>query len=357
MTVLGNRSITGIWTMWMFTVISFICVTLRLYTRICLVHNTGPDDYAYCLSWILLLLYTIFITIAAVHGFGRHIDELSIDDAVAAVYYEMVSQTFAVIGMAVAKISLGLFLLRIVVDFWQKVVLWFAIVSIAIISLSTDIIFWLQCIPSAAIYDPRVKGVCHLKVEGVAIALGSWCVVEDFFLAAFPWYFIWGLNMKRKEKLTLAGGLSLGVIAGICGIFRTISLGGFHTTDYPYATFDLIVWSGAEICLTLLCIGIPVMRPLYKVVMKRGSSRGYYGDSGFNNIEGGERLPSYQMNDYAGNKGDFDNEANVTSATRGNVSEERILGPEYEPNAIRATKEVTVTYSNRKPADDGSFES
>lgn len=34
----------------------------------------------------------------------------------------------------------------------------------------------------------------------------------DFVLAILPWHVVMGLNMKRKEKLTVAFGLSLGIL-------------------------------------------------------------------------------------------------------------------------------------------------
>lgn len=34
----------------------------------------------------------------------------------------------------------------------------------------------------------------------------------DFVLALLPWHVVMGLNMKRKEKLTVACGLSLGIL-------------------------------------------------------------------------------------------------------------------------------------------------
>lgn len=34
----------------------------------------------------------------------------------------------------------------------------------------------------------------------------------DFFLAVFPSFIVWNLNMKRKEKLTVAGGLGFGIV-------------------------------------------------------------------------------------------------------------------------------------------------
>lgn len=121
---------------------------------------------------VFLCIYTIFVTLAAVNGFGRHITELPVESSVKAVYYEMIGQTFAVLGMAFAKVSLSLFLLRIVVVPWHKAVLWFAIVSIMIISISVDVVFWVQCLPSESIYDKRVEGKCTVSVQEVSLTLG-----------------------------------------------------------------------------------------------------------------------------------------------------------------------------------------
>lgn len=40
----------------------------------------------------------------------------------------------------------------------------------------------------------------------------GWFVIADFAFAILPWFVVWGLNMKRKEKITVACGLSLGVL-------------------------------------------------------------------------------------------------------------------------------------------------
>lgn len=121
---------------------------------------------------MFLLLYTIFITIAGVHGFGQPITTLPIDSAVQAVYNEMIGQTFAVIGMAIAKLSLGLFLLRIVVKQWHRISIWISMVSLSIVSVVTAIIFWTQRLPSNSIYDPRVPGRSIINVTPFSILLG-----------------------------------------------------------------------------------------------------------------------------------------------------------------------------------------
>jgi hypothetical protein len=42
----------------------------------------------------------------------------------------------------------------------------------------------------------------------------AWSAAMDFVLAILPWHIVMGLNMKRKEKLTVAFGLSLGILYG-----------------------------------------------------------------------------------------------------------------------------------------------
>jgi hypothetical protein len=75
--------------------------------------------------------------------------------------------------MATAKVSLGLFLLRIVVVQWQRVAIWVASLSLLAVSVMTAIIFWIQCIPAQAIFDPRVKGRCIVQITPFAILLGG----------------------------------------------------------------------------------------------------------------------------------------------------------------------------------------
>ncbi|KAJ5380985.1 uncharacterized protein N7496_003413 [Penicillium cataractarum] len=154
------------------------------------------------------------------------------DMAVKAVYNEMIGQTFAVLGMAIAKISLGIFLLRIVVKQWHRTSIWISMVSLAIVSVMTAILFWIQKLPSESIYDPRVPGRLVVQVTPFSILLGSWCAAVDFYFALLPWIFIWKLNMKFKEKMSIAISLSLGFIACVCGIIRTIDLGGLSSSNY-----------------------------------------------------------------------------------------------------------------------------
>ncbi|OGE54280.1 hypothetical protein PENARI_c006G08473 [Penicillium arizonense] len=340
--MLAGKGIRAVAVMWAMTFISFILVPLRLYTRVYIIEALGVDDHVFNLAWVFLLLYTIFITIAGVHGFGQPISTLPIDSAVQAVYNEMIGQTFAVIGMAIAKLSLGLFLLRIVVKQWHRLSIWVSMVSLSIVSVMTAIIFWTQRVPSKSIYDPRVPGRSIINVTPFSILLGSWCAAVDFYFALLPWIFIWNLNMKFKEKMSIAISLSLGFIACVCGIIRTIDLGGLSSTNYTEDTVDLVIWSGVEMAVTLICVGIPTVRPLYRVIVHGSSVKS--SDSRYIKQDDSSHSSRFRMQNPTKRSTMFSvAQESITEAyiARNNQSDEEILMGQYGNNigGIRVREE------------------
>lgn len=247
--MMGGQATTILPIMWVLVGIVFVFMGLRMYTRTHVLDQLGMDDHVYNLSGVFLFLYTVFVQVAAEYGFGQDIAVLTADDAAKAIKWEMVGQTFAVLGMAIAKWSMGLFLLRIVMQRWHRVAIWSTMVSLLLVSLFTAVMFWIQCLPPAAIYDKRVKGKCIVRITPISILLGgkflylpfppkppkmegsnaarggigrvlttpcpwpsAWCIFADFFFATLPWVFIWSLNMSKREKVTIAGSMSFGLL-------------------------------------------------------------------------------------------------------------------------------------------------
>jgi hypothetical protein len=88
-------------------------------------------------------------------------------------------------------------------------------------------------------------------------------VILDLWYAAFPWFLLWNLNMPRKEKWLIAASMSLGVFAAAYGTKRAIELKKLGSPNYLRDVVGIIIWHAAELCTMLVCIGIPVCRPLY----------------------------------------------------------------------------------------------
>ncbi|KAG7110300.1 hypothetical protein HYQ44_011202 [Verticillium longisporum] len=252
--------------LWSMTFVVTLFLFLRLYTRIVCVAAYGTDDHFYAISWVLTLGYSIMGTVAAIHGYGR--DDLTAAEDVVATYYRMIAQTFSLLATGTSKASVGFFLLRLVVVRWQIISIWAIMSVMGILSILNTFLTWLACRPLPYAYDESLSGTCFNTVPpAVILAMGT--IAVDIYFAVLPWIFIFKLNLSRREKLTIAGSLSLGILAAAAGGIRVMNVKGVR--DVPVA---VIVWSQVETSLTLICVGIPVCRPLWsRVIGKWWQSR------------------------------------------------------------------------------------
>ena len=130
----------------------------------------------------------------------------------------------------------------------------------------------------------------------LSAVVGGISAAADFILAILPWFILWNLNMKRKDKNLIATSMSLGIFAGICGIIRTTTVERIFTgVDYSCAfplspqktskqsanifltdeTVGLILWSSTEATVTILTATIPTLRPLYKQIFLHQPGNSY----------------------------------------------------------------------------------
>jgi len=134
--------------------------------------------------------------LSANYGFGQNTFEIKdVEDVVRAVLLEVIGQTFAIIGMAVAKWSLGLFLLRLLNPnmIWHRMAIWAAMAGLMLTSISVVFIYWLQCTPPAYLWDRRIRGgFCQINSVPAAFTLSSMCV---------PAKEVGGATMRQSKAL------------------------------------------------------------------------------------------------------------------------------------------------------------
>jgi hypothetical protein len=122
--------------MWMLAALVFFFLMLRLYTRIVCLASYGVDDHVYLVAFIFLVIFTGFTTASGYYGFGQTMDEIGdLDMVVKATLYECIGQGFAIVGMAIAKASLGSFLLRLVTIKWHRIAIWCAMTLVMLASI------------------------------------------------------------------------------------------------------------------------------------------------------------------------------------------------------------------------------
>ncbi|KAJ4286562.1 hypothetical protein N0V88_007984 [Collariella sp. IMI 366227] len=199
--------------MWAMTTLSLCLLSLRIYTRVRIVRFVGVEDHLYFWTGVLLLGFAVSIQVAVHYGLGESFWKLTLDQSSDAIFWTYVANSFAITGNAVAKLSMGFFLLRVVQLRWQKAALWLLIFVTGATSIALTIMLWNQTTPVNASWDPlRVPAKWNIKIQPMSVGLGAWSSICDFFFAIFPWMFIWSLHMPRREKIMLASGMSLGVM-------------------------------------------------------------------------------------------------------------------------------------------------
>lgn len=207
---LGTQVTVAVWAM---TGLSLAMVGLRLYTRLRIVKFVGTEDYLFGLTGLFLLAFAATLHVSVHYGLGSSLWGLSLDNTSNAIFWSYVANTFAVTGNAMAKLSMGFFLLRVVQVRAQKAALWILIIVTAGTSIALAVMLWNQTTPRKASWDPlRTPGVWNIQIQPMSIGLGGWSSACDFFFSIFPWMFIWSLRMPRREKIMLASSMSLGVM-------------------------------------------------------------------------------------------------------------------------------------------------
>ena len=146
------------------------------------------------------------------------------------------SGSLAIAGAVWSKTSFGITLLRIVTDRRTKAAVWFVIISMNLAMSVSVLVNWIQCNPIPKGWDGRVPGTCWepriTAYYGVFAAgrcsailshihsirtadltrLPVYSGVMDIVLALLPWTLVWGLQMKRKEKIGISLAMSMGVL-------------------------------------------------------------------------------------------------------------------------------------------------
>ncbi|KAG4262776.1 hypothetical protein FPRO03_10139 [Fusarium proliferatum] len=264
---------------WAQIALSIALIGLRIYTRSFIRGSVGWDDVCLISTLVLNTGFTVFTTVAAVHGMGQHYEDLEVPQFAHAMLYILIGQVFVALATGMGKVSVAMFLLRIVMKPWHRWFLWFCAVSMVIMSIFLAVTVFAQCTPAESIWNPELadQRVCHLSLTIVAITYCSYAAAMDFILAGFPWIALHGLNMKPKERRTICLSLSMGVFAGICGVFRTTGLTSLsNSKDYLYAISDSAIWTASEVTATIVCLTLPALRPLYRKIRNQESSSAGY---------------------------------------------------------------------------------
>lgn len=296
---------------WSLVGASAVFLSLRIYCKLWRGKGLWWDDHTMIISWFSLTVAVSLLSYIVTLGFGKHQSTIDHEDLKIININTILVAAFGIISTCVSKTSFALTLYRIIINKWMR---WFLLFVIITINVSMNLVWifgFAKCTPVERVWDSTVEGKCWdkqalLKYQLFAAYYSS---ILDFVLAFLPWKILMAMSMLLREKIGVAVAMSLGAIAGICGIVKAVMVVSMTSTDITYDRVDLTIWTLTEPAVTIMAACIPVLRMLYRelksshrsYMQQRSTGNRYHQGTESTNIDKTKRSTKYRHDGYGRN--------------------------------------------------------
>ncbi|KAI4187397.1 MAG: hypothetical protein LQ348_004087 [Seirophora lacunosa] len=237
----------------------------------------GWDDGVMVITQMANLTGMGFVAAEVENGLGRHRYYLKPGAFKKFLKYDYLDWAQVFVTLALCKISICLFLLRLSsfrrLRWWLHGLIVFLIVSH--LPLLFLVIF--QCTPISKYWTNPLEGpgVCFTKatVETIIIIQGVISIVTDFIGAGFPIVLLWNVQLRKRTKMGLCMLMGLGVVTAAICIVRTALSGSVKSMDVTWGGVPNAFSRIFEINLGIVAACVPIMKPLYRYIHAKATGQ------------------------------------------------------------------------------------
>ncbi|TVY83984.1 hypothetical protein LSUE1_G001347 [Lachnellula suecica] len=253
----------------LFLGLTWLFVSLRLYVKTFINKSWGADDYLIIVALAFFSTYAGCSLSGVKYGTGRHTADILPQNVPTALYYWWLCEIFYTLTTVTVRLSIAILLLRICIKTSHKLIIYGTLVAVFVFSTFYFFLIIFQCHPVSFFWGQYegMKGSCinPAAVPAASIAHSVVSFTADWVLGLLPIALIWDLKMNRRTKVSVAGLLSLGLLAGVAAMIRvpyihTLAL----TDDFLFATTDVAIWSTIEPGLGIVAASGATLRPLFR---------------------------------------------------------------------------------------------
>ncbi|KAL8297763.1 hypothetical protein RB600_002673 [Gaeumannomyces tritici] len=257
--------------------VALFCLALRLYVRIAIVRKSRLDDRHMVVAAVN---YSALLT--KLYLWERHVWDLTPDQITNGRKVSMAGQSLFSLATCFAKLSILLSYIRIAPEHslfrrftWGSMAL---AVAIAVASLFA--------LPISTYWDLGEQAPVCLRESLLMFSLAVANVTTDLLLAVLPMPTLAKLNLPLGQRIATIALFSLGLVVIAVGVVRcywiydvvVLDMADF-TWEGANHSYNVWIWTALECNLAINCGSIPVLRPLFFVIISGGTS-GKNGTSG-----------------------------------------------------------------------------
>lgn len=229
---------------------------------------------------VLAIVSTGFNVPEVLSGYGQHLYYLSEEAIIQSLKWNYLATPLLVFSLSFSKISICLFLVRLLdrtnIRFRISFPYFLIALSLANAILSAGYALG-QCQPVRKLWNHAIPGHCQDPKIYVNIGYtnGAINVFGDFSLAAFPITFIKDLHFPLRKKVILYCLMSCGVICGAIAIARTVLTGDLATkSDITWDSVNSSILALTEENVSIVVACVPTLGVIYTYFRTKVTTRG-----------------------------------------------------------------------------------
>ncbi|KAF4628888.1 hypothetical protein G7Y89_g9255 [Cudoniella acicularis] len=247
------------------TALASIFAIARLYTRSIVTRNWGADDTCIAIAWISSIGLAISNCIFTQYGTGHHTIIPNPANIIPTLKLAFASQLLYQFTLAITKVGICLFYLRIFQDRVSKILVYLitGFVVLTFLPLELGVVF--RCSP---VSDAWKFGNANCAAQNPRVFAAAACnIFADVLLMAFVFPRFASLKMGRRQKISLMAIVSLGFLVIIVAIIRVARVAHLaDDLDLSWDGYDVTTWSSVEVSTGIFCASAPCIRPLLRQI-------------------------------------------------------------------------------------------
>ncbi|KAI4869507.1 hypothetical protein F4820DRAFT_463435 [Hypoxylon rubiginosum] len=222
--------------------------------------------------------YTAIVMHTISYGAGKHLAAVPVEHIPLALKSRWAAELVYVVTSMLAKFTVGLFLLRISPQAWQRTVICATLLVCLAYHVFYAFMAAFQCQPVSFFWLKHVPGAvgrCWSDelVIGCTYAAAAVNAVADWILGLLPIALVQNLGLSKRSQVLVSCTLALGSIASSATIVRIPYIWQLtQPGDFMYEFTDLAIWSTTEIGLGIVASAVATLRPLVRLVFGGSSS-------------------------------------------------------------------------------------
>ncbi|ETS78656.1 hypothetical protein PFICI_08509 [Pestalotiopsis fici W106-1] len=245
-------------------VVALTCIIMHFVARHDSGRDYGVDDYIMFVVLVLYIPFTVVGQYARLTAFGVDIWTESTSTVTTALKLFFIDESFYLALLALCKLVMLCFFLRIFPNRWFRITVYIAIGFVSCTGIVMVFLQIFQCLPLDYNWEGWMgtygSHKC-LNVNALTYTAASISIFQDVCLLLLPLPLTLTLHTSHRNKLNIVVMFSLGFFILLTSCIRLRYIVLFARTVNPTWDYtDTLIWTALEVNVSIIVISLPAIR-------------------------------------------------------------------------------------------------